>query len=71
MLRVARFLSRVVGPFFTGAFMAAVLATDEPAMAAILIAGAAGFGFMSLPITERLIARTLSEFDELAVWSAE
>lgn len=71
MLRVPYLLNRLVGPFCTGVFTAAVASTDEPALAAILLIAAAVFAFLSLPGKDRLIARLLLRFQNLATWPAE
>lgn len=71
MLSLPYLLNRLIGPFFTGVFAAAAASADGPVSTAILVAVATGFAFLSLPATERLITRALSELDELTAWPAE
>lgn len=71
MLRVLYLVNRFVAPFMTGVFVAATASTNQPVLAAFLSAIAIGFALLSLPATERVVTRALSELDELTAWSAE
>lgn len=57
MLSLPCLLNRFIGPFFTGVTMAAIASANDPASIVGLIGIAGLLGFVSLPVSERLIER--------------
>lgn len=63
MLSVPRFLNVYVGPFSTGALVAAVPTLDGALSVALVLLLAGLTGYMSLPGKDRLLARILRAAD--------